>query len=114
MKKVLFAIALLVSCLSTYAQSSMHVNGYTRSNGTYVEGYYRTSPNSTRNDNYSTIGNVNPYKGYEGTKPRDSYSPTSNSWNSSTNTNIYNIPINTPSYNNYIYNKIEPFIKPRY
>ena len=38
---------------------------------TYVNGYMKTNPNSTRNDNYSTQGNYNPYTGQEGTKPRD-------------------------------------------
>ena len=32
--------------------------------------YYRTRPNETVNDNYSTKGNVNPYTGKAGTKPR--------------------------------------------
>ena len=45
------------------------VSGYTRSNGTYVAPYHATNPNSTKNDNYSTVGNVNPYTGQTGTKP---------------------------------------------
>ena len=44
----LFAIA------NSFAQSVVYVQGYTRSNGTYVQGYYRTAPNSTTLDNYST------------------------------------------------------------
>lgn len=47
------------------------VSGYTRSNGTYVAPHYQTNADSTRNDNYSTRGNVNPHTGKEGTKPRD-------------------------------------------
>lgn len=47
------------------------VNGYTRSDGTKVAGHYRTAPNSTRNDNYSTKGNINPHTGKAGTRPRD-------------------------------------------
>lgn len=38
--------------------------------------YIRTSPNHTKNDNYSTKGNVNPYTGEEGTKPGDGGSVT--------------------------------------
>jgi len=49
------------------------VNGYVRSDGTYVEGYMRSSPNGYSFDNYSTKGNVNPYTGEKGTK-RDDYS----------------------------------------
>jgi hypothetical protein len=48
-----------------------YVHGYTRRDGAYVHGYHATNPNHTRNDNYSTRGNVNPYTGTAGTKPRD-------------------------------------------
>lgn len=33
--------------------------------------YHATNPNGTRNDNYSTRGNVNPWTGKAGTKPGD-------------------------------------------
>ncbi len=64
MKKILIAIALLASS-SAFADT--HVNGYYRQNGTYVEPHYRSSPNNTVLDNYSTKGNVNPYTGQAGT-----------------------------------------------
>jgi hypothetical protein len=44
------------------------VSGYAKSNGTYVTPYHATNPNSTKTDNYSTRGNVNPYTGAPGTK----------------------------------------------
>jgi len=44
-----------------------HVRGYTRRDGTYVQPHKRTAPNSSRRDNYSTRGNVNPYTGKPGT-----------------------------------------------
>ncbi|HBF07295.1 MAG TPA: hypothetical protein DDW29_03520 [Gammaproteobacteria bacterium] len=44
------------------------VDGYTRENGTYVEPHYRSEPNNTDRDNWSTKGNVNPYTGERGTK----------------------------------------------
>jgi hypothetical protein len=47
------------------------VHGYTRKDGAYVAPHHATNPNSTRNDNYSTQGNVNPYTGQAGTRPRD-------------------------------------------
>ena len=47
------------------------VHGYVRKNGTYVSPYHATNPNHTKNDNYSTKGNINPYTGKAGTKPRD-------------------------------------------
>ena len=51
--------------------NSTHVNGYTKSNGTYVQGHYRSSQNSTNHDNYSTSGNYNPYTGTTGSRARD-------------------------------------------
>jgi hypothetical protein len=89
MKKIIFIIAFLLTTAFTFAQVS--VKGYYRSNGTYVQPHQRTAPNSTRNDNYSTVGNSNPYTGEAGTQSRDSY--TSESIYSSSNT-IYS----TPSY----------------
>src|SRR5947209_2882899 len=47
---------------SGYVNPSYHyTHGYFRSNGTYVHGYYATNPNGTKLDNYSTLGNVNPW-----------------------------------------------------
>lgn len=42
------------------------VDGYPRSDGTYVQGYYCSDPNSTVTDNYSYKGNTNPHTGQEG------------------------------------------------
>jgi hypothetical protein len=64
MKKILIAIALLLS-FNTFADT--YVRGYTKQNGTYVEPHYRSSPNGTTLDNFSTKGNVNPYTGQAGT-----------------------------------------------
>jgi TPR repeat protein len=61
---VLFAI----SFCSFEADAAVHVGGYTRKNGTYVAPHYRSAPNHTKADNYSTKGNVNPYTGKAGTK----------------------------------------------
>ena len=51
------------------ATADSQVQGYFRSNGTYVAPHVRTSPNATRLDNYSTQGNYNPYSGKMGTQP---------------------------------------------
>jgi len=51
-----------------------HLTGtepYTRKDGTYVAPHYRSSPNDTKMDNWSTRGNTNPYTGQPGT--RDPY-----------------------------------------
>jgi hypothetical protein len=62
-------VALLASSLAF--SSPVSVKGYYRKDGTYVAPYVRSSPNSTKDDNYSTVGNVNPYTGKEGTKVGD-------------------------------------------
>jgi opacity protein-like surface antigen len=66
MKKLFIAAALFATC-TAFAQSNHYVNSYTRKDGTYVQGHYQTDPNSTKLDNYSTQGNVNPYTGQAGT-----------------------------------------------
>jgi hypothetical protein len=70
MKKML-AAALLIAGAPAFAQ--VHVNGYTKKDGTYVAPHERTAPNHTNLDNYSTKGNVNPYTGQPGTKEPDPY-----------------------------------------
>jgi hypothetical protein len=66
-----------ISSSSGRASSSSHyTHGYFRQNGTYVKGYHATNPNSTKLDNYSTRGNVNPWTGRPGTEsPDTSYHP---------------------------------------
>ncbi len=93
MKKLFFFIAFLFAAANSFAQTSTYVSGYTNSNGTYVQGYYRTTPNTTRNDNYSTVGNVNVYTGSYGTKQADSYYVTPSTYTTptyySTSTPVY-------------------------
>jgi hypothetical protein len=82
MKSVLLVGAALSVLVITpaLAQSSHSVRGYTRKDGTYVAPHRATNPNSTRSDNWSTKGNVNPYTGKEGTiDPYASPSTTSSS-----------------------------------
>lgn len=63
-------IALSVFCVTAMSVPSIaqsRVDGYARKDGTYVAPHYRTNPNDTKSDNYSTQGNVNPYTGQRGT-----------------------------------------------
>jgi len=46
----------------------IEVDGYNKSNGTYVSPYYRTAPNNTIRDNFSTYPNVNLYTGQTGAR----------------------------------------------
>lgn len=57
------------------ADAVTRVRGYYKpSTGRYVAPHYRSSPNSTRYDNYSTKGNYNPYTGKKGySSPYKSY-----------------------------------------
>lgn len=72
MKKIIFGLVLVfllfVSAGSVEAKT-VRVKGYYKSStGSYVMPSYRTSPNKTKLDNYSTRGNYNPYSGKMGTK----------------------------------------------
>lgn len=70
MKTLILFLAILFS-LSVEGQ--VHVKGYTKSNGTYVAPYTRSSPNSSPYDNYSFPGNTNPYTGKTATGNPDTY-----------------------------------------
>ena len=70
MKKIAFFVLLFAS-INMFADQ--HVNGYYKSNGTYVDSYMKSSPNNTKSDNFSTYGNVNPYTGQVGTKTYSDY-----------------------------------------
>jgi antitoxin component YwqK of YwqJK toxin-antitoxin module len=73
-----FIVAICLTCLTTWSMLCAQVNPknhyvkpYYRSDGTYVEGHYRTNPNNTNRDNYSTLGNTNPWTGKAGWIPPD-------------------------------------------
>jgi len=91
MRYLLLVLALLLGT-QAYARDQ-YVQSYTRSNGTYVQGYMRTAPDNNVWNNYSTKGNINPYTGQPGTidpynqiqppPPPSSFPsfPTFNQWN---------------------------------
>ena len=64
MKIIIFAAACALFAGAVSAQ--VYVKPYVKKDGTYVQGHQRTAPNSTRTDNYSSQGNVNPFTGREG------------------------------------------------
>lgn len=71
MKKLLLMLALLIGVLSFSASAdarTTRVRGYYKpSTGSYVVPHYKTTPNRSKFDNFSTKGNYNPYTGKKGT-----------------------------------------------
>lgn len=71
MKPLLLASALALSLFAVPAMAkggSHAVSGHTTKNGTYVPPHRATNPDSSKSNNWSHKGNVNPYTGKEGTK----------------------------------------------
>ena len=64
-KKLLSVAIVGIICITpnTASFANINVKGYYRSNRTYVWPHYRTSPNRSINENWSTYGKTNPYKG---------------------------------------------------
>lgn len=89
MRSVLFGLLAVLTTSSATAQ--VYVHGYTTKNGTYVAPHYRSAPDGNVYNNWSTIGNVNPYTGQPGT--RNPYSSYGNSYS-----NPYSFTPSTPTY----------------
>lgn len=73
LKKFFIFIAACAISMGAIAKGGSHsgshaIRGYTTKNGTYVAPSHATNPNSTKSDNYSQKGNVNPYTGKAGTR----------------------------------------------
>lgn len=81
--KLLILAPLLLCCIPAFASgsrsyktatyhapraSTVHVSAHVTKTGTYVAPSYRTAPNRTKVDNWSSKPNVNPYTGKAGTK----------------------------------------------
>lgn len=66
MRSALLGIVALVA--NTTASAQVYVHGYTTKNGTYVAPHMRSSPDGNPYNNWSSVGNVNPYTGQAGTK----------------------------------------------
>lgn len=71
MKKIITFVLSLVLILGVFNfvdARSIRVRGYIKpSTGRYVEPHFRTSPNRTKFDNFSTKGNYNLFNGKKGT-----------------------------------------------
>lgn len=67
-KSIVFASLM---CIIPLSFGDVWVDGYTRRDGTQVNGHYRTEPDGYINNNWSTQGNVNPHTGKRGMVSRN-------------------------------------------
>lgn len=100
MKKFFFLLLLIFSAFDLLAQ--VHVRGYYRSNGTYVQPHYRSSPDGNPYNNWSYPGNTNPYTGKVAAGDPDTYlknyyNRSSNPTNSSNNSTYESPRFSSPS-----------------
>lgn len=107
MKIITFIFSLLILFFAfTSSALAVYVNGYYKSNGTYVEPYYRSSPNGLKYDNYSWNWSQPLYNDSYG--KYNTYEWNTPSWNwesdyftgldSYSSNNYYNGWFSTPSY----------------
>ena len=110
MKKLILTAAIGFLGTIAFGQTNFNevkVDSYFKTDGTFVQEHYRTAPDNSFNNNWSTVGNTNPYTGEAGTK-------TSKSSSSSSSSNYYYKP-STPSYYTptYYYNNSSTTTKRR-
>jgi len=83
-KSVIGLILAAALTLPALAAAQVHVDGYSRRDGTYVQPHYRSAPNGSLSDNYGTQGNINSYTGQLGTRspyePLPTYQPQPSPW----------------------------------
>ena len=75
MKRIAMVLVVAALASTAMAQRTVQVDGHVRKDGTYVPPHYRTAPDSSRMNNWSSQGNANPYTGQQGTV--NPYSPPS-------------------------------------
>ena len=84
LKKAFLSLVIAASALfaAQQAVADVWVRGHYRSNGTYVQSHYRSDPDRSFRNNWSTYPNINPYTGKMGTRrtPSHSSSHSSPSW----------------------------------
>ena len=64
MRFLVAIVVLFAFCAEAAAQ--VYVQGHYRSNGTYVNAHYRSSPDGNFYNNWSSYPNINPYTGATG------------------------------------------------
>jgi len=97
--KLLFKLFIVFSLAFSFVAiaKDVKVKGYYKKNGTYVKPHYRSAPDSSINNNWTTRGNVNPYTGADGTRVRQ-YEWDSGNTSYSNDSNSYDSDIYDPHY----------------
>lgn len=67
-KSLVFIFIFLFAFIGFIQAKSVRVRGGMTKNGHYRQSHYRTSPDHSKFNNWSTKGNVNPHTGKRGTK----------------------------------------------
>jgi len=75
---VRFIVLLALLAPSITLQAQQYVEGYCKNSGVCVQGYFKTRPNETALDNYSSVGNLNPNTGRVSTRIIDIPATSSN------------------------------------
>lgn len=75
MLRFFFAVLSLVTMAAPALAADTFVPGYVRKDGTYVQPHYRSAPDSSPYNNWSTQPNVNPHTGQPGTRTPESFTP---------------------------------------
>ena len=75
LKQVIAGVVVTAAFLfaAGHSDAADWVRGYSRSNGTYVQPYYRSHADGNFSNNWSTYPNINPYTGNVGTRVWPSY-----------------------------------------
>lgn len=69
MKELSFTLVILLAAAGAHAKGGSHsVRGHYTKKGAYVQPHRQTNPDSSKMNNWSRKGSVNPYTGKEGTK----------------------------------------------
>ena len=105
----------LMPAETAHASWASYIRGYFKpSTGTYVQPYFRSSPNSTKIDNYSTKGNTNPFTGSKGyTDPYTTYKSHS-SPSYSTYKPYSDSTYTSPSYSSSFSDTYKPYSSSKY
>ena len=61
--KLTIAALIAIALAGPASASDTYVNGYFKSDGTYVQPHHRTTPNNSTYDNYNSPGGYNPWTG---------------------------------------------------